>query len=183
MSDTLDSVSVRNLVSLRTFSSVAGVFSSFAALVAFFYISGSDVVDIMTLRVFVGIFAGSASAFLLAGMLISSVRITGRVALRDLGRNDDETGATSALRGAAIPVAVAVVLPALVGLFAGAKALAGFMIASEVTGYMIILVMNNSGMHYENTALQSLSSLLKMMAVFSVAFLPVFIRVGGFLFQ
>ena len=116
-------------------------------------------------------------------MLISSVRITGRVALRDIGRNDDETGATSAIRGAVLPAVVAIALPVLIGLFAGPMALAGFVISSAVTGYLLVVTTNNSGIHLENTAVQSMSSLLKAMAVFSVAFLPVFMKIGGFLFR
>jgi Na+/H+-translocating membrane pyrophosphatase len=137
----------------------------------------------MTLRVFEGIIAGAAAAVLLTGLLISSVRMTGRVALRDIGRNDDETGATSAVRGAVIPGVVSIALPVIIGLFAGPKALAGFLISSAVTGQLLITAADNSGAHFENTAIQSLSSLIKVMAVFSVAFLPVFMKIGGFLFR
>jgi hypothetical protein len=56
-------------------------------------------------------------------------------------------------------------------------------VSSSVTGYLLIITTSNSGVHFENTAVQSLSSLLKAMAVFSVAFLPVFMKIGGFLFR
>ena len=179
----LDTVSARNLVSVRTYSVISGMMTSFAAFSALFYTSAIDSIDLLSMRVFGGIITGACAAFILSGLLISSVRITGRVALRDIGKNDDDTGATSALRGAVIPAFVAIAFPTVVGLLAGVKALAGFIIASVVTGYIIITSINNSGMHYENTGVQSLSSLLKMMAVFSIAFLPVFMKVGGFLFQ
>jgi Na+/H+-translocating membrane pyrophosphatase len=179
----LDTVSARNLVSVRTYSVISGMMTSFAAFSALFYTSAIDSIDLLSMRVFGGIITGACAAFILSGLLISSVRITGRVALRDIGKNDDDTGATSALRGAVIPAFVAIAFPTVVGLLAGVKALAGFIIASVVTGYIIITSINNSGMHYENTGVQSLSSLLKMMAVFSIAFIPVFMKVGGFLFQ
>ena len=179
----LDTVSTRNLVSVKTYASATGCMSSLAALCALFYTSETETIDLLSLRVFCGILFGITAAFILSGMIISSVRITGRVALRDIGKNDDDTGATSAVRGALFPAIVAVALPTLVGLFIGVNALAGFITASVLTGYMIIICFANSGMHFENTAVQSLSSLLKMMAVFSVAFLPVFIKVGGFLFN
>ena len=183
VSDTMYNVSVRTLITGKTYATVAGSVATLAVFSAFFYAAGSESIDIMALRVFGGIIAGAASSFLLAGMLISSVRISGRVALRDIGRNDDETGAASAVRGAVLPAAVAIVLPVLIGLFAGPKAVAGFIISSAVTGYLLITTTNNSGLHYENTAVQSLSSLLKVMAVLSVAFLPVFMKIGGFLFR
>ena len=179
----LDTVSGRNLASVKSYAGVSGLMAAVSAFCALFYTSGSESIDLMSLRVFAGIAVGVCSAFLLSGMLVGSVRITGRVALRDIGKNDDDTGATSALRGAVLPAVVAIAFPTAVGLLIGAKALAGFLIASIITGYMLITCFAKSGMHFENTAIQSLSSLLKMMAVFSIAFLPVFIRVGGFLFQ
>ncbi len=181
--DILDTVSVRNGIMSKSYASIAGTLSTLAAFCALFIVSGDQQVDIMTLRVFCGFIAGVAAAFILAGIIIGSVRITGRVALRDIGRNDDETGATSALRGAVIPAVIAIALPVLIGLLVGAQALAGFIIASTAASYMIITCFNCSGMHFENTAVQSLSSLIRMMAVFSLAFLPVFISVGGILFR
>lgn len=182
-SDILDSVSVKNGIISKSYAALAGNLSAVAAFCALFIISGEQQIDIMSLRVFCGIIAGAASSFVLAGIIIGSVRITGRVALRDIGRNDDETGATSALRGAVIPGIIAIALPVIIGLLVGAQALTGFIIASSVTGYLIITCFNSAGMHFENTAVQSLSSLIKMMAVFSVAFLPVFISAGGILFR
>lgn len=183
VSDTLYTVSAKSLITGKTYAAVTGSAATLAAFCAFFYSAGAESIDIMSLRVFGGIISGAAAAFLLAGMLISSVRITGRVALRDIGRNDDETGATSAIRGAVLPAVVAIALPVLIGLFAGPNALAGFVISSAVTGYLLVVTTNNSGVHLENTAVQSMSSLLKAMAVFSVAFLPVFMKIGGFLFR
>ena len=183
VSDTLYTVSAKSLITGKTYAAVTGSAATLAAFFAFFYSAGAESIDIMSLRVFGGIISGAAAAFLLAGMLISSVRITGRVALRDIGRNDDETGATSAIRGAVLPAVVAIALPVLIGLFAGPNALAGFVISSAVTGYLLVVTTNNSGIHLENTAVQSMSSLLKAMTVFSVAFLPVFMKIGGFLFR
>lgn len=183
VSNSLYTVCTRNVISSKTYSTISGSAATLAAFCAFFCITGEENIDIMSLRVFCGIIAGASAAFLLAGLLISSVRITGRVALRDIGRNDDETGAASAVRGAVIPAVIAVAFPAVFGLFVGVKSLAGFIISAAVTGYVLITATNNSGIHYDNTALQSLSSLLKMIAVFSVAFLPVFMKVGGFLFR
>lgn len=178
----LDSAAARNLVSVKAYADIAGMMSAIAAYCALFYSSGINSVDLMTLRVFAGVIIGVASAFLLSGMIIGSVQITGRVALRDIGKNDDDTGATSALRGAVLPSVIAIALPTVIGLLIGVKALAGFNIAAIVTGFMLITSADNAGMHFENSALQSLSSLLKMMVVFSVAFLPVFMEFGGFLF-
>ena len=60
--------------------------------------------------------------------------------------------------------------------------LAGIIISVIVTGSVLITTVNNSGMYFENTAVQSLSSVIKLMAVFSSAFLPFFMKIGGLLF-
>ena len=58
----------------------------------------------------------------------------------------------------------------------------GFLAAIIVTGSFIVNASNNSGRYLENTAIQSLSSVIRMITVFSIVFLPVFTSVGGFLF-
>ena len=183
VSDSLYTVSARNVISGRTYATFSGALTSFAAFCAFFYLSGEETIDIMGLRVFSGIITGISAALILSGMLIGSVRITSKVALRDIGRNDDDTGATSAIRGAVIPAVVSAAVTVLIGFFAGVSTLAGFIIAVSATGCVLITAFNNSGIHFENSALQSLSSLIKMMVFISLAFIAVFMQVGGFLFR
>lgn len=182
MSDALAGVSVRNLNMSNTYRAVSGFMSALAVFCVFAVNTGMESINIMAVRVFCGMIVGACSAFVLTGMLIGSVNITGRVALRDMGRSDDETGSTSSLRGSLFPAVIAVLLPTIVGLFFGPASLAGFLAAIIVTGSFIVNASNNSGRYLENTAIQSLSSVIRMITVFSVVFLPVFTSVGGFLF-
>ena len=182
MSDALAGVSIRNLNLANTYRAAASFMSALAVFCVFAVSTDIESINILAVRVFCGIIVGTCSAFVLTGMLISSVNITGRVALRDMGRSDDETGSTSSLRGSLFPAIIAVLLPTIVGLFFGPASLAGFLAAIIVTGCFIVNASNNSGRYLENTAIQSLSSVIRMISVFSVVFLPVFTSVGGFLF-
>ena len=182
MSDALAGVSIRNLNLANTYRAAASFMSALAVFCVFAVSTDIESINILAVRVFCGIIVGTCSAFVLTGMLISSVNITGRVALRDMGRSDDETGSTSSLRGSLFPAIIAVLLPTIVGLFFGPASLAGFLAAIIVTGCFIVNASNNSGRYLENTAIQSLSSVIRMISVFSVVFLPAFTSVGGFLF-
>ena len=182
MSDALAGVSIRNLNLANTYRAAASFMSALAVFCVFAVSTDIESINILAVRVFCGIIVGTCSAFVLTGMLISSVNITSRVALRDMGRSDDETGSTSSLRGSLFPTIIAVLLPTIVGLFFGPASLAGFLAAIIITGCFIVNASNNSGRYLENTAIQSLSSIIRMISVFSVVFLPVFTSVGGFLF-
>ena len=182
MSDALAGVSIRNLNLANTYRAAASFMSALAVFCVFAVSTDIESINILAVRVFCGIIVGTCSAFVLTGMLISSVNITSRVALRDMGRSDDETGSTSSLRGSLFPAIIAVLLPTIVGLFFGPASLAGFLAAIIITGCFIVNASNNSGRYLENTAIQSLSSIIRMISVFSVVFLPVFTSVGGFLF-
>ena len=153
------------------------------AMFSALYISSeAQAFDIMNISVFTGLLAGACSAFVITGIIIGSVRVTSRVALREIGRSEDDSGSASSIRGSVIPAVFSFFLPTLVGLFFGVNCLAGFIIALIVTGCCIVTAFNNSGRYFENMAIQSLASVIKMMTVFAFAFLPVFIKVGGFLF-
>ena len=179
----LDTVSVRNRIMIRSYSCIADYTAALAAFCAFFYVSGEHSVDLMNIRVFIGFMVGGAAAFMLAGILTGSVRITSRIALRDIGRNDDETGETSVVRGALVPSVVALAFPVVVGLLFGIQSLSGMIIGCITAAFILDACMVNSGRYYENTAIRSLSSLIKMTAVFSVVFIRVFMNSGGFLFR
>ena len=182
ISDALSRVSVRNAIRSVNYRAAAGFMSAMAMFSALYISSGAEAFDIMNISVFAGLLAGASSAFFITGIIIGSVRVTSRVALREIGRSEDESGSASSIRGTVFPAVFSIALPTLVGLFFGVSCLAGFIIALIVTGCYIVTAFNNSGRYFENMATQSLASVVKMMTVFAFAFLPVFIKVGGFLF-
>lgn len=182
ISDVLSRVSVRNSIRSLNYRTASGFICAMAMFSALYISSEAQAFDIMNISVFTGLLAGACSAFVITGIIIGSVRVTSRVALREIGRSEDDSGSASSIRGSVIPAVFAIALPTLVGLFFGVNCLAGFIIALIVTGCCIVTAFNNSGRYFENMAIQSLASVIKMMTVFAFAFLPVFIKVGGFLF-
>lgn len=179
MRDSFDITASRSRSVSGSYMSVSAISSAIAMYFAFAYLSKILTVNAMSAAVFAGLFTGAASAFVLMGMVIGSVGFTGRAALRDIRRNDDEAGAVGSLRGYVIPAVASVLFPAGIGLLLGLDALAGFLLASLATCYMLAATLGNSGSNFENTASQSLNSIIKIMIVLSVAFLPVIMSIGG----
>ena len=77
---------------------------------------------------------------------------------------------------------VLIALPALTGLIFGVKALLAFLIGAVLFGFILINTFNCSGRHFENAPAIALSTLIKMMVVFSAVFLYVFINIGGLIY-
>ncbi|MBR2541083.1 MAG: sodium/proton-translocating pyrophosphatase [Mogibacterium sp.] len=181
VSDALMSASVRSGISVKSYTATLTVISSAAMLLAIAYVSQVVTLNVISIKSFAGLIGGAAIVMLLFGLTLQSVRITGHVALRNLGRVDEE-GATGSLRGTLVPAAIAVAAPAVTGLFFGLDVLISFLGGAVVAGFIVINSINNSGRHFENTAVQSLDTLIKMMLIFSAAFIPAFTRIGSFIF-
>ncbi|MBE6041188.1 MAG: sodium/proton-translocating pyrophosphatase [Clostridiales bacterium] len=183
MADVLETASVRTEMPARSYLLISSAFTIAAVLFAFMNSLGGDSIDITQPFYIAGMFAGIAVPFMLMGMILFSVRLTARVALRSLDRSDDDTGSAGSLRGSMLPVVCAAAFPTFAGLFFGQEILTAFLCASAFTAIILEAVYNDSGRYYRNSAAQALASLVKFMLLFSIAFSSVFARIGGFLFQ
>ena len=76
MSDALAGVSVRNLNMSNTYRAAAAFMSALALFCVYAVSTDMESINILSVRVFCGIIVGTCSAFVLTGMLISSVNIT-----------------------------------------------------------------------------------------------------------
>ena len=180
MSNLLDTVSVRSEVSSHTYRTVSFVLSSIAMLFAVSYIADKQSVNMFSMTGFSGIMAGVVCAPLLAGLIIAAVRLTGNVA-SNMDHSDDSESSANTLRGSAVSAIASIAMPALIGLFFGINVLIGFLAGSIISAFVLTSYITYSGQYFRNTAIISLGSLIKMMVVFSAAFITVFIRVGGFI--
>lgn len=183
LSDILSTASVRANAIAKSYSAIAGLLSAASILSAIFYLSDSGSINYLSeksISVLLGSTCGVASVFLILGLIILAVRASGTVAVRNMGRSTEE-GSTSSLRGSFIPAILSIALPAMVGLFFGFRVLFGFLAGAVCAGYILITAINNSGRHFENTAAQSLTSIIKMMVVFSAVFMFTIINIGGFI--
>ena len=183
ISDLLSSASAKAEASAGTFSSTASFFASAAMLSAMFYLSGAGSVSLISegsISVLLGAMLGSSAIIVMFGIILLSIRFSGTVALRNMGRSDEE-GATSSLRGTVLPAVLAIALPSLTGLLFGYNILLGFLFGAVFSGLALVIAIDNSGRHFHHTAVRSLNTIIKMMVVFSAVFEFVIIRIGGFI--
>ena len=181
IADYMDTVSVRTAPAAWTYTNYASALTLIALLTAVFYNSGVEQIDLLHSAFIGALFGGAAVPFVLTGIVIYSVRTTALVAFSKLGRGED-TGSARSLSWSVLPVAIVIVLPALVALFLGVECTLGFLIGTVITGCMIMPAICDSGEHFGRTAVRSLGSLIKLMVVLTAAFLPVFSEIGGLFF-
>lgn len=178
--DTLDSSHVRTSVAARSYSSFGGITAALALLMCFVYNCKMDMVDILDPFILAGMAGGAAVAFFLAGITCNAIRLTSRV-IYALG-HDEAEGSEGSIRGNYIPVILAIAFPALVGFLFGVNALMGFLFGVFLSGAYILVSGNNSGEYFVNDGHRTLGSLIKMIIIFSICYLPLFMKVDGFLF-
>lgn len=179
VSDVLYTAASHARTTNRAYFAASYVVSAFALLAAIIFQMREEMVLVSSIRSISGIIGGVAVAIFLTGLLILSVRTTATVALKTLRKTDYEDESINILRGSTIPTIISMAVPALIGLLFGVAVLVGFLIAIIAAAYFIMAAVNNSGRYLENTAVQSLGSLVKMMVAFTFAFLQAFVAVGG----
>jgi K(+)-stimulated pyrophosphate-energized sodium pump len=180
-SDILYSTSVRAEIAGKSYSAVSATLIAFALVTAFAYISGMSSADIISIPVLSGAILGVAMVFVYTGLLLESVSITARV-IREKYNYSEDSSAVYSLRGVIIPCILSLIVPFGIGFLGGVNALAGFLMSFCVTGTALVFVFNNSGRYFENTASETLSTVIKLTLVISVVFVPVFTKVGSLFF-
>jgi Na+/H+-translocating membrane pyrophosphatase len=180
-SNALETASIRSCICGRSYTISASVFAALGMLTAIVYSTEIETISLFNVKTITGLFGGAVIIPVLFGLIIWSIRTTGTVAVRVM-RHDDDEGATGTLRGSIIPPVIAIAAPAITGLFFGLNVLLSFLTGAVISCCIISYTINNSGQYFERTAIQSLSTLLKMMIIFTALFIPAFIRIGGFIF-
>ena len=179
--DAMESAANNADICARSYTSITGLMAGISMFISYMHVAGYQTLNIISLPIMSGMILGSASAFLLLGSVISSVKLTGRAALGNLGLADEDSEPTGFVRGASIPAIICIAIPSVTGLLLGAQALAGFLLVSVLTGSAVQTALDRSGQYYERSASRSLGSLIRMMVVFSAALLPSFLKIGGFI--
>ncbi len=165
-------------VTSGSYSSLSGIYVSLALLMCFIYACNKDTVDILDPFILAGLIGGAAIPFFLAGLTGNSVRITSRVIFA-LGH--DEEGSEGTLRGSDLVIVLTIAFPSVVGFLLGVNALLGLLIGVVLSGSYVLVSRNNAGEYFENDAHRTLGSLIKLTMIFSICYLPLFTKVGGFL--
>jgi K(+)-stimulated pyrophosphate-energized sodium pump len=180
--DILDTCSIRARSSANAFTVTASAITAFALYFAYSNAAEQHTVDILNPKVILSLMLGAGTALLLYGLTIVAVRVTGRVALRDLDRSDETEGTTSSLRGSLLPTILTIIFPLIAGLLLGKGGLSAYLAGALITGTFLMISSNNSGQHFEHTAVNTLGPIIKVMIAVAIAFLPLFTKMGSFIF-
>lgn len=180
-SDIMYTTAVRADAAGKTYSAVSAMLASVAMLTAYIYSAGMQAVNLLNMAVLAGSALGVVMVFTFTGLIISSTAVTTRV-IRERSDYSEEDGASNSLRGAIIPSVAAILVPAFIGCVGGINALAGFLTSFSITGTILVFVINNSGKYYESNAAETLTTVIKLALAISIAFMPVFTQLNGFLF-
>jgi K(+)-stimulated pyrophosphate-energized sodium pump len=226
ITDTLDSVGNTTAAIGKGFAIGGAALTALGLVVAYTQAVHLRVVDLINPTVFVGVLIGAMLPFVFcsfsmtavgkaAGEIVQEVRrqfreITG---LMEGTAEPDYTACitistNAALRQMVIPGCLAIVAPLLMGRVLGTAALAGFLVGSIASGFIVAIMMANAGGAWDNTkkfieqghlggkgspahkaavtgdtvgdpfkdtAGPALNILLKLMAIVSVVFAPLFL--------
>ena len=226
ITDTLDSVGNTTAAIGKGFAIGGAALTALALYAVYTQAVGLQVVDMLDPVVFVGILIGAVLPFLFcsfamtavgraAGYIVEEVRRQFRE-IPGLMEGTTEPGYDScitistnaALKQMVAPGLMAIIAPILVGLVLGTHALAGLLVGSIATGFIVAIMMANAGGAWDNTkkfieaghlggkgsfahkaavtgdtvgdpfkdtAGPALNILLKLMAIVSLVFAPIFI--------
>ncbi len=226
ITDTLDSVGNTTAAIGKGFAIGGAALTALGLFFAYSQAVGLEMVDMLDYMVFVGILIGAMLPFLFSSFAMTAVgRAAGQIVqevrrqFREIpglmeGKAEPDYAAAvtistnAALRQMIAPGVMAIAAPLIVGVALGPGALAGLLVGSISSGFLVAIMMANAGGAWDNakkyieqgnlggkgspahkaavtgdtvgdpfkdTAGPALNILLKLMAIVSVVFVPIFI--------
>ncbi|HSV74578.1 MAG TPA: sodium-translocating pyrophosphatase [Chthonomonadales bacterium] len=166
--DALDSVGNSTAAMGKGFAIGSAALASLAWLASYAQAAQIRTVNVMDPYVIAGLFIGGVLVFLFTAITIKAVGQGAYAVVTEVRRQWRETPGLregtakpdyaacvdittqSALRGMALPGALAVVTPILVGVFLGREALAAVLVSSLTVGLLMALFMSNAGGAWDN---------------------------------
>jgi len=166
--DTLDAVGNTTAAMGKGFAIASAALTALALFAAYVGVAGIPGIDIYKAPVLAGLFVGAMVPFLFSSLAISAV---GRAAMdmvkevrrqfREIpglmeGRAEPEyercvdISTRAALREMVLPGALALLIPAAIGLIFGAEVLGGYMAGVTMTGVLLGLFQSNAGGAWDN---------------------------------
>ncbi|KHO47794.1 MAG: membrane-bound proton-translocating pyrophosphatase [archaeon GW2011_AR5] len=168
VTDALDAVGNTTKATTKGVAIASAALSALALFVAFAEASGIAVIDILDVKVLVGMLIGGAIPFLFSaftmkavGRAAYSIVIEVRRQFRTMkgimsGKQKPDYGkcvdiaAKAALKELIAPALLAVLAPVVVGILLGPAALAGLLAGSIVSGVVLALMLSNAGGAWDN---------------------------------
>ena len=168
ITDKLDSLGNTTAAIGKGFAIGSAALTALALFVAFQKVTGITGIDLIKPIPVAGLFIGALVPFAMAAMTLKAVGRAADKLVQEIRRQfreitglmegtakpDTQTCIDIATKGAlnemVLPGVVAVVSPALVGIFLGVEALGGFLAGATVTGVLLGIMMSNGGGAWDN---------------------------------
>jgi K(+)-stimulated pyrophosphate-energized sodium pump len=226
ITDTLDAVGNTTAAIGKGFAIGGAALTALGLVFAYTQVVGLAIVDLLTPTVFVGVLIGAMLPFLFCSFTMTAVGKAAGDIVQEVRRQFKEIpglmegtaepdytscitiSTNAALRQMIVPGVMAILAPLLCGFLLGTAALAGLLVGSISSGFVVAVMMANTGGAWDNTkkyieqghlggkgsaahkaavtgdtvgdpfkdtAGPALNILLKLMAIVSVVFAPLFI--------
>ena len=166
--DALDSLGNTTAATGKGFAIGSAVLTALALMAAYVQAAGIETLDLLSPTMIPGMLVGAMLPYLFSALTMTAVGKAAYEIVLEVRRQFAEIpgimeGTTkpdyktcvaistqSALREMIIPGAMALVVPLLIGFLLGAQALAGMLIGSIVSGFMLAVMMANAGGAWDN---------------------------------
>lgn len=166
--DALDSLGNTTAATGKGFAIGSAVLTALALMAAFVQAAGIETIDLLGPTMIPGLIVGAMLPFLFSAMTMTAVGKAAHAIVIEVRRQFHEIpglidghakpdyktcvaiSTQSALREMILPGALAVLAPLAMGFLLGAEALAGMLIGSIASGFMLAVMMANSGGAWDN---------------------------------
>ncbi len=166
--DALDALGNTTAATGKGFAIGSAALTALAFIVAFMKTGDINVIDISKPEVIIGIFIGAMLPFVFSSLIMKAV---GKAAfemveeVRDQFKNTEglmegktkpnyercvDISTKSALKEMVIPGGIAIISPIIIGIFLGIESLGGMLISATATGFILAVMMANSGGAWDN---------------------------------
>jgi K(+)-stimulated pyrophosphate-energized sodium pump len=166
--DALDSLGNTTAATGKGFAIGSAVLTALALMAAFVQAAGIQTIDLLGPTMIPGLIIGAMLPFLFSAMTMTAVGKAAHAIVIEVRRQFHEIpglldgharpdykaavaiSTQSALREMVLPGALAVIVPLAMGFLLGAEALAGMLIGAIASGFMLAVMMANSGGAWDN---------------------------------
>jgi K(+)-stimulated pyrophosphate-energized sodium pump len=166
--DALDSLGNTTAATGKGFAIGSAVLTALALMAAFVQAAGIETIDLLGPTMIPGLIIGAMLPFLFSAMTMTAVGKAAHAIVIEVRRQFHEIpglidghakpdykaavaiSTQSALREMVLPGALAVIVPLAMGFLLGAEALAGMLIGAIASGFMLAVMMANSGGAWDN---------------------------------
>jgi K(+)-stimulated pyrophosphate-energized sodium pump len=166
--ESLDAVGNTTAAIGKGFAIGSAALTSLALIASFITVAEIETVDLAQPTVMVGLFLGGALPFIFSGMSMRAVGTSAMKMVEEVRRQFREIpglmagtakpdyargvdiATIAALREMMVPGLLAIAAPVVVGLALGAEALGGLLSGGTVTGFLLAVMMANSGGAWDN---------------------------------